>query len=66
MPDGVVLLDSDNSIIWGNGRIREWSGRESVAGVNFYAALGTYDQSPAAESWWSAAPAAVSRRRSRR
>ena len=22
MPDGVVLLDSDNTIIWGNGRLR--------------------------------------------
>ena len=25
MPDGVVLLDSDNTILWGNGRLREWS-----------------------------------------
>lgn len=41
MPDGVVLLDSDNTIIWGNGRLRQWSGRESVIGVNFYAALGS-------------------------
>ncbi len=32
MPDGVVLLDSDNTIIWGNGRLREWTGRESVVG----------------------------------
>jgi two-component system, sensor histidine kinase SagS len=40
MPDGVALLESDNTIVWGNGRIREWSGRESVAGLNFYAALG--------------------------
>ncbi|MBL9125318.1 MAG: response regulator [Planctomycetaceae bacterium] len=41
MPDGVVLLDSDNTIIWGNGRLREWSGRESVIGANFYAVLGS-------------------------
>jgi CheY-like chemotaxis protein len=41
MPDGVVLLDSDNTIIWGNGRLREWSGRESVVGQNFYAVLGS-------------------------
>ncbi len=41
MPDGVALLESDNSIIWGNARMREWSGRASVAGVNFYAALGS-------------------------
>jgi CheY-like chemotaxis protein len=41
MPDGVVLLDSDNSILWGNGRLREWSGRESVVGANFYSVLGS-------------------------
>jgi CheY-like chemotaxis protein len=39
MPDGVVLLDSDNNILWGNGRLSEWSGRENVAGANFYAVL---------------------------
>ena len=26
MPDGVVLLDADNTIIWSNGRLAEWSG----------------------------------------
>jgi len=41
MPDGVALLESDNTILWGNGRICEWSGRGSVAGVNFYTALGS-------------------------
>lgn len=41
MPDGVVLLDSDNTILWGNGRLSEWSGRETVVGMNFYAALGS-------------------------
>ncbi|MGA2616572.1 MAG: response regulator [Thermoguttaceae bacterium] len=41
MPDGVAMLESDNTIIWGNGRIRQWSGRDSVAGLNFYAALGS-------------------------
>ena len=30
MPDGVVLLASDNTILWGNGRLREWTGREDV------------------------------------
>ena len=40
MPDGVVLLDSQNTIIWGNGRLREWSGLESVVGENFYKVLG--------------------------
>ncbi len=41
MPDGVALLESDNTILWGNGRMRECSGRDSVQGVNFYAALGS-------------------------
>ena len=39
LPDGVVLLDSDNTIIWSNGRLAEWSGRESVIGSNFYSVL---------------------------
>ncbi|HEX3659017.1 MAG TPA: response regulator [Pirellulales bacterium] len=41
MPDGVVLLDSDNTILWGNGRLREWSGRDSVVSQNFYTILGS-------------------------
>ena len=41
MPDGVMLLDSDNTIIWGNGRMREWTGRETVVGCNFYSVLGS-------------------------
>jgi len=41
MPDGVVLLDSDNTIIWSNGRLRVWTGRESVVGENFYQVLGS-------------------------
>lgn len=41
MPDGVVLLDSDNTILWCNGRLRKWSGRESVIGANFYTVLGS-------------------------
>lgn len=40
MPDGVVLIDSDNAILWSNGRMRAWSGRASLIGVNFYSALG--------------------------
>jgi len=39
MPDSVVLLDADNSILWSNGRLCEWSGRDSVLGANFYAVL---------------------------
>ena len=41
MPDGIVLLDADNTIIWGNGRLKEWTGREKVVGANFYAMLGS-------------------------
>ncbi len=41
MPDGVVLLDSDNTILWGNGRLREWSTQENVVGANFYTVLGS-------------------------
>ncbi len=41
MPDGVVLLDADNTILWGNGRLREWTGREKVVNGNFYTVLGS-------------------------
>jgi two-component system, sensor histidine kinase SagS len=41
MPDGVVLLDSDNLIIWSNGRLAEWFERSCVVGTNFYAVLGS-------------------------
>jgi CheY-like chemotaxis protein/PAS domain-containing protein len=41
MPDGVVLLGSDNTILWANGRLREWTGREDVVGANFYDVMGT-------------------------
>ncbi len=40
MPDGVVLLDSENRILWCNGRLREWSGRDDVIGAGFYSVLG--------------------------
>jgi len=40
MPDGVVLLDHENTILWSNGRLREWTGREDVVGANFYTVLG--------------------------
>ena len=39
MPDGIVLLAADNTIIWGNGRLSEWTGKNTVVGENFYAAL---------------------------
>lgn len=41
MPDGVALLDSDNTIIWGNGRLKAWAGDKEVVGANFYSALGS-------------------------
>jgi two-component system, sensor histidine kinase SagS len=41
MPDGVVLLDKENKILWGNGRLREWTGAERVVGENFYRVMGS-------------------------
>lgn len=40
MPDGVVLLGRDTQVVWSNGRLREWTGREKVVGENFYSVLG--------------------------
>ena len=40
MPDGVVLLGEDNTILWSNGRLREWTGREDILGSNFYDVMG--------------------------
>lgn len=39
MPDGVLLLSGDNKIIWSNGRLGSWLGKDLV-GTNFYQALG--------------------------
>jgi CheY-like chemotaxis protein/PAS domain-containing protein len=41
MPDGIVVLDAENTIIWGNGRLREWVKRDSIVGSNFYTVLGS-------------------------
>jgi CheY-like chemotaxis protein/PAS domain-containing protein len=41
MPDGVVLLDDEDNIVWGNGRLSEWTGQKSVVGQNFYKVLGS-------------------------
>ena len=41
MPDGIVLLDADNAIVWCNTRFQECLGREDVVGSNFYTALGS-------------------------
>ncbi|MEM8865888.1 MAG: response regulator [Planctomycetota bacterium] len=43
MPDGVVVLDSDSRIVWGNGRLREWLGGTDLTGQNFYKVLGGPD-----------------------
>jgi PAS domain S-box-containing protein len=39
MPDGVVLLDSNNHIVWANDQMRRWAGREEITGISFYDAL---------------------------
>src|SRR5690606_41917488 len=36
MPDGVVLMNPDNTLIWGNGRLAEWAGRDDIVGANIY------------------------------
>jgi two-component system, sensor histidine kinase SagS len=41
MPDGVVLLDSENTVLWANDQVRRWSGQERLDGANFYNALGS-------------------------
>lgn len=41
MPDGVVLLDADNTIRWANNRFSVWTGREDLVGQSFYASLGS-------------------------
>jgi CheY-like chemotaxis protein/GAF domain-containing protein len=40
MPDAVAMLGEDNTILWANGRLREWTGREDVIGSNFYEVMG--------------------------
>jgi two-component system, sensor histidine kinase SagS len=41
MPDGVVLLDADNTVRWANRRYCEWTGRREMVGMGFYASLGS-------------------------
>ncbi|MBN2215913.1 MAG: response regulator [Pirellulales bacterium] len=41
MPDGVVLLDAENTILWANDQVRRWSGEDDLLGANFYTALGS-------------------------
>ncbi len=39
MPDGVVLLDGENIILWGNQRMSQWAGHDNIVGCNFYKVL---------------------------
>jgi CheY-like chemotaxis protein len=39
MPDGVVVLDADNKIVWSNRRFQQWTNQDDVVSQNFYAAL---------------------------
>lgn len=41
MPDGVVLVDTENVIRWSNQRIRHWTNNQELAGKNFYEAFGS-------------------------
>jgi CheY-like chemotaxis protein len=41
LPDGVVMLDNENTILWSNGRLCTWSGQDEVIGQNFYRVLGS-------------------------
>ncbi|MEM1305365.1 MAG: GAF domain-containing protein, partial [Planctomycetota bacterium] len=48
LPDGVVLLAKgdathSNVVMWGNGRLRDWTGQEEIVGRNFYELLGGPD-----------------------
>lgn len=39
MPDGVLLLDANNKILWANDRVKTWTGRNDPVGESFYAVL---------------------------
>ncbi|MGD9127964.1 MAG: GAF domain-containing protein, partial [Planctomycetia bacterium] len=42
MPDGVLMLDSENMILWANKRAKRWATEgSSVIQENFYAAMGS-------------------------
>ena len=40
MPDGVVLLDTNNVVSWANGCFRQWGVVDDVTGRSFYSVLG--------------------------
>ena len=39
MPDGVVMMDETNTILWANNCMTKWAGRENLVGLNFYTSL---------------------------
>ena len=39
MPDGVALVDVDNTILWANARLKQWCRGESIIGLPFFKAL---------------------------
>ncbi len=41
MPEAVLLVDSENIILWSNGRLGEWTRQEDLVGKNFYQVLGS-------------------------
>jgi len=41
MPDGVALLDADNTIAWANDRLHQWCREENLSGKNFYSSFGS-------------------------
>ena len=40
MPDGVVLLDSENRVVWANSRMHSWCSENSTEGASFYSLFG--------------------------
>jgi CheY-like chemotaxis protein/GAF domain-containing protein/PAS domain-containing protein len=40
IPDGVVLLDSENKVVWANQPMTNWFHPTGMVGMNFYDALG--------------------------
>lgn len=43
MPDGLLLLDDDNIIVWANDCVRQWCDGSDVIGKEFYEAFGGPD-----------------------
>ncbi|MEM9187321.1 MAG: response regulator [Planctomycetota bacterium] len=41
MPNGVVLLDEENLVLWENGRLAEWTGGGDAVSRKFYEVLGS-------------------------